>query len=356
MTDISIIIPCLNPDDKLLDVINSVINKGFNNIIVVNDGSSTEYDKYFNEIEKYTQCTVLKHNINLGKGRALKTAFNYFLNNYPNYKGVITVDADNQHDIEDIYKCALELKKNQNDLILGCRTFNQSDVPLRSKLGNNITKLVFKILCGIKVSDTQTGLRALSTKLVRQFLSIDGERYEYETNMLLETKKLNITIKEVPIKTIYIQKNASSHFNPFKDSIKIYLLILKFLYASLISCFVDIIIFNILVHSFKYLEDSINIFIATLTARVISSLINFCLNKNIVFKNKENIKPTMFKYYILATIQMGLSYIGVYLLSRLLHINTTVIKIVVDLLLFFISFQIQREWVFRNSKNSHKLI
>lgn len=349
MQNISIVIPSLNPDEKLIEVVEAIINKGFKTIIIVNDGSSSEYEKYFEHVREYEECVILKHHKNLGKGRALKTAFNYFLNTYPDYIGLVTVDADNQHHIDDICNCAKALQTNSNSLILGCRNFDLSNIPLKSKLGNKITKFVFKSLCGINISDTQTGLRAVPAALVKDFLDIEGERYDYETNMLIEAKRKNIELSEVKIRTIYIENNKSSHFKPLRDSAKIYFLILKFCSVSFLSSIIDLGLFSLFMILFRNLSLSDKILLSTLIARIISSLFNFCVNKTIVFNSESNTKTTMVKYYTLAVIQMALSYLGVYLLSNLLHINSTAIKLFVDILLFIISFQIQREWVFKNS-------
>lgn len=349
MQNISIVIPSLNPDEKLIKVVEAIINKGFKTIIIVNDGSSSEYEKYFEHVREYEECVILKHHKNLGKGRALKTAFNYFLNTYPDYIGLVTVDADNQHHIDDICNCAKALQTNSNSLILGCRNFDLSNIPLKSKLGNKITKFVFKSLCGINISDTQTGLRAVPAALVKDFLDIAGERYDYETNMLIEAKRKNIELSEVKIRTIYIENNKSSHFKPLRDSAKIYFLILKFCSVSFLSSIIDLGLFSLFMILFRNLSLSDKILLSTLIARIISSLFNFCVNKTIVFNSESNTKTTMVKYYTLAVIQMALSYLGVYLLSNLLHINSTAIKLFVDIILFIISFQIQREWVFKNS-------
>lgn len=349
MQNISIVIPSLNPDEKLIEVVEAIINKGFKTIIIVNDGSSSEYEKYFEHVREYEECVILKHHKNLGKGRALKTAFNYFLNTYPDYIGLVTVDADNQHHIDDICNCAKALQTNSNSLILGCRNFDLSNIPLKSKLGNKITKFVFKSLCGINISDTQTGLRAVPAALVKDFLDIAGERYDFETNMLIEAKQKNIELSEVKIRTIYIENNKSSHFKPLRDSAKIYFLILKFCSVSFLSSIIDLGLFSLFMILFRNLSLSDKILLSTLIARIISSLFNFCVNKTIVFNSESNTKTTMVKYYTLAVIQMSLSYLGVYLLSNLLHINSTAIKLFVDIILFIISFQIQREWVFKNS-------
>lgn len=349
MRNVSIVLPSFNPSEKIIDITKLLIEKGFTSIIVVDDGSNIESKEYFDILQNYKECKILRHYKNYGKGRALKTAFNYYFNNYPDNIGVITIDDDNQHSIEDICKCSEQLLKHNNKLILGCRNFNEENIPFKSRMGNKITRFIFKVLCGIKVSDTQTGLRAIPNNVLLQFLDIEGERYEYETEMLIQTKIKNIQISEINIQTIYIDNNSKSHYNPLKDSLKIYKLIFKYISISIFSALIDLGVFTVLVYALRTINAK-SIFISTLIARIISSLFNFNANKKIVFNCNKNTKKTMLKYYILLASQMFCSFIGVYSISSLLFLNTTFIKIIVDILLALISFNIQREWVFKVKK------
>ncbi len=349
-TNTVIIVPSLDPDDKLLRLLSDLTKNGFSNIIVINDGSSEQYDPFFLQASETYGCTVLKHCVNQGKGRALKTAFNYYLEHFSGTPGVITVDSDGQHRLEDIQACAQALSANPDKLILGCRDFDKENVPFRSKFGNVLTRNVFSMFCGIRVSDTQTGLRALSPALVQKFLSTKGERFEYEMNMLIDCKELEIPIMEVPIQTIYIEENASSHFNPLLDSARIYSVFLKFIFSSLSSFVIDIVLFTLFVALLDSVVPAFYILAATVLARAVSSVCNYLINKESVFKSKAAGGGTLVKYYILAVCQMLCSAGLVTLVHSLLpSIGESAIKIAVDILLFFISFKIQREWVFRRS-------
>jgi len=350
--NISVVLPSFNPDEKLLYVIESLVSRGFDDIIIVNDGSDFEHSAPFFEVEKHPQCTVLTHQVNKGKGRALKTAFEFFLKNRPEKLGVVTIDGDNQHHIDDIVACSKKMLESPNYIILGTRDFSQNNIPKRSVFGNKITSLVFKIACGIKISDTQTGLRAIPAQYLKLFLETQGERFEFETNMLLEMKSHSIPFHEVKIKTIYIEGNKSSHFNPIFDSLKIYNLIFKFFLSSIFSSVVDITTFAIITSVLRSaLSKKYLILLATFVARLLSSLINFTLNRKTVFKTSGTIKATMSKYYILCGIQALTSFVLVYLFSEIFTINggfLTVLKMIVDTILYFASFQIQREWVFKS--------
>ncbi len=348
--NMSVVLPSYKPDEKLLTVLDNLLEKGFSDIIVVNDGSGSEFDRYFQEAGARPHVTVLRHPENRGKGRAMKTAFSYCLENRPSCTGVITVDGDNQHHPDDILACCQKLSENPGQIVLGARSFSAKDVPLRSRLGNIITRSVFRFACGIRITDTQTGLRATARQYLPLLLETAGERYEYETNMLLELKSHGIPFTEVAIRTIYLDDNDSSHFNPLRDSFKIYRTIFAFLTSSLISSLLDLTLFYLGVSLLTHFYPGCpwNIIIATTIARVCSSLCNYLLNCKEVFRSKN--KSSLTRYYLLCILQLAASAALVSLFSSLLRtgsIGQTAVKAVVDILLFLLSYQIQREWVFR---------
>lgn len=351
MNKIVIIIPTLNPSKKLINYVKK-LKKNFNKIVVVNDGSDPDLDSIFVDLVEMG-VTVYKNHVNLGKGNALKYAFNEILNNDEQCMGVITVDSDGQHSIDDVVACSKALQLNKNKLILGVRNFDSSTVPFKSKFGNKITRFILNFFVGINISDTQTGLRGLTKEQMKLFLSTAGERFEYETNMLIDTKKHGIKIIEVPIETIYIENNSESHFNPIKDSILIYKLFVKYIFFSISSFLIDISLFKIFFTFFLGINSSAPIIIATILSRVISSSYNYIVNSRLVFKNKN--KSSILKYYALALFQMFLSGTLVTLVNETVF-NTNqsklivFIKIIIDIFIFAINFVIQREWVFRQKK------
>ena len=348
-----VIIPMLNPDEKAIEVIDGVIAKGFNKIVVVNDGSEEEYLEPFRYAESLPECVVLTHKVNKGKGRALKTAFTYIMENEPDCSAVVTVDGDNQHRPEDIYACVKLMWEHPDDMVLGCRDFSGLDLPLRSKIGNNITTFVFRTLCGVKITDTQTGLRVIPAKYLKIMNEIEGERYEYETNMLLALKKYNIPYRQQSIQTIYIADNESSHFNPIIDSIKIYKVIFKYMFGSLAASAIDILCFTLFLFIFNhFFKPGLSILISTILARGISSMSNCIYNKKMVFKSKASMKRVLLRYYTLCVCQTAVSYFGVAGITRLLGVGSitilvTVIKMIVDTVLFFVSYFIQKGWVYK---------
>lgn len=355
LNKISILIPAFNPDSKLLVLVHNLIETGFSNITIVDDGCGEEYKPIFVEISLNKECHVLVHAVNMGKGRALKTGFNYFLNNCNECVGIVTADADGQHSIEDIIKVSEKLIENPDKLILGARNFSKSNIPFRSRFGNIMTRKLFGFLVGIKVTDTQTGLRAISHEFALDLMSVNGERFEYETNMLLECKHQDIDIDEVGINTIYIEDNKSSHFNPIVDSIKIYGVFFKFMSSSFLSFILDILLFTMFTKLFYNLTPEYFILISTIIARIMSSLFNYNLNKNTVFKHKSYDKLVFVRYYILCLILMLVSGLSVSATYHIFGHSVVVMKVIVDGLLSIMSYKVQKEWVFRKTYISEEI-
>lgn len=240
-------------------------------------------------------------------------------------------------------------------VVLGTRNFKASNVPFKSKSGNQITTAVFALLYGKKISDTQTGLRGIPYSFVSSCLQFAGERFDYEIAMLIETVRAKKTILEEPIETIYIDSNRATHFHALKDSIRIYKVILRmffqFALSGLLSFVVDISIFDLLTKTvLASLDVSVAVFGGSLFARAVSSLLNYWLNRNAVFKDKKSAGKSFVRYYCLCIIQILCSWILVVLVFRQLSWDTTLIKTIVDICLFFISYQIQRLWIFGEEK------
>ena len=311
-----IVIPALNPPEELIDYVGRLRSSGLEDILIVDDGSSEKYKHIFVELKEKYGCQLLTHAKNLGKGRALKNAFNYFLTmpDAEEYNGLVTADSDGQHRVEDVVKMVGEIEKHPESLVLGCRDFDSKNVPPKSKFGNKLTKVVFRILYGRSITDTQTGLRGFPKKILKGMIDIPGERFEYETKMLIHTFEENISIAETTIETIYYENNAETHFNPIKDSLKIYKVIFgsffKYLLSSLSSFIVDIGLFQVMLWTILLIginRGTLPIIVSTVLARIFSSYFNFTMNKNFVFNGEKSIRKTIMKYYSLAAIQMCMS-------------------------------------------------
>lgn len=348
--NIMIVIPSLNPDQKLCETIRNLKEAGFSNFLVVNDGSDEKYLSFFPQDQ---DVILLHHRVNRGKGAALKTAFRYIKDNLPSIEGIITVDSDGQHKASDVIKCANALDVTKEACVLGCRDFSMPHVPSRSRFGNKTTSLIFRLLCGMKISDTQTGLRAFSSKILPLLCDIKGDRFEYETNMLLKFKSNGVEFSEVKIETVYIEQNRSSHFRAIRDSLRVYKFILAYILSSAISFVADISIFYLLAKLLGGVLGASAELVATVGARIVSSLLNFTINKKTVFSSRAPLFKTLVRYYALAIVQMGLSALLVTVFTYLLKLEAegaTLVKIIVDTILFFISYRIQQNWVFADKE------
>ncbi len=346
------IVPSLNPDEKLELTVRGLLDAGFDNVLLVDDGSDDAHRAPFDTLETLPQVTVLRHECNAGKGRAMKTAFAYVLEHHPRVTGVVTVDGDGQHAAEDVRRLA-DAMEDKPCIWLGVRDFNAPQVPSRSRFGNKASCLTMRLLCGLKVSDTQTGLRAFPTESLPWLLEVPGDRYEFETNMLLEMQQRRTPFDELTIHTIYIEENATSHFRPLADGWRIYRRMLahflRFTASGLVSFAVDALLFWLLAENLLLdLPWKWPIVLGTVVARVLSSLLNYTLNHKVVFRSRANPGRTLLRYYILCVCQMLASAVLVAAFSFLLPkgFAVTLLKVLVDLVLFFVSFRIQQRYVF----------
>lgn len=235
--DIVLLIPALNPDSMLIKLIEDIAPVWNRPVVIVDDGSNAKAREEIFRVVEAMGCDIVTNHVNCGKGRALKNGFNYILNTYPEAVGAVTADADGQHAAEDIVACAEALVSGSKPLplVLGCRDFDDPQVPRKSMLGNKITRNFMRIMNGVKVTDTITGLRAIPAEFMEYLMNVPGERFDYEPNMLIAAKEISVPIKEIPIKTIYIDNNRATTFNPIKDSIIIYLVLFKSCYKKLIA-------------------------------------------------------------------------------------------------------------------------
>ena len=359
-SQLAIVLPSLDPDAKFKGVVDGLIDSGFESVVIVDDGSAEENQKWFAESEKYPQCVVLHHEVNKGKGRALKTAFSYISEKLPDVRGAITIDGDGQHLIGDIIACGNKMLENPDKVILGCRDFDLPNVPPRSVAGNKFTSKMFQLLFGIELSDTQTGLRAIPAEYFSRFCEISGERFEYETNMLLQMKRDGIGFIEQPIATVYDEEDYSSHYNAVKDSWKVGKVMLRFLLSGCgfryaVSSVCAFIVDNGIYYFLLCFLGMAHKGLSQIIARGFSSFFNFNMNKFYAFRTKESYGKECLKYYCLCIPQAIVSYVLVNGADALLNVSSpglaTFVKIIIETVIFFISYYIQKKWVFNRKNN-----
>ena len=349
-----ILIPSLEPDDRLPAYVARLHEQGFERIVIVDDGSSAAYQPIFTRLSQMDGCTVLHHEVNRGKGCALKTGYTYIKEHLPDVTGVITADADGQHTVEDCLQLAHALREEKKALYLGSRDFNLPNIPPKSRFGNKTTSGVFWALYGQWLPDTQTGLRAFRREELDFMIDVPGERFEYEMQVLITCARADIPMIPITIETVYENENAGTHFHPIRDSWRIYKVILgsffKFMGASILSFLIDQGVFALMSHIILSGETRNGaILLSTVIARLVSAPCNFLLNRSFVFKFKQNARTAAVKYAALCVVIMLLSAAGVTLLETLGMPSglDSVSKLIIDTLLYFLSFRVQNKWVFK---------
>jgi glycosyltransferase involved in cell wall biosynthesis len=343
LSRIAVLMPALNPAAALPVLIREVLAQGFGRLILIDDGSDASSAPIFATLPADPRLEVLRHAVNCGKGRALKTAFNHCLVQHPDLLGVVTADADGQHSPQDIARVAAALLapnvQQQGTLILGVRAFDNA-VPLRSRFGNSLTRCVFRALYGLRIRDTQTGLRAFPLATLRSMLTVGGERYEYESGMLIAAVTQKQPVQEVPIATIYIDGNRGSHFNFLLDSMRIYLVLLRFFISGLLTSAIDFAVFA--------LAFGISGSVATgmLWGRGAALCVNFIVNKRLVFHQQSGGIGVFIRYLALVVLLGLLSWLMIRELQILFGMGALPAKLLAEGVLFVLSFSVQRELVF----------
>ena len=321
-----VVIPALSPDPKVTDYVSALLDKGFRQVVVVDDGSGEAFAGTFYTLEGMEGCTVLRHEKNRGKGRALKTAFAHILN-CPLWEGsaVVTADADGQHSVEDVCAVAAAAAAEEKRLVMGVRDLSLPNVPTRSKIGNRVTSWAFHLLYGVRLEDTQTGLRGIPWGLLRWCAGIEGDRFEYEMNMLIKAAREHVELRQVSIEVIYYDNNAGSHLHTVRDAWRVFCILMAglgwYTAAAAVSAAAEVLTF--------WLGSAVS------------------LNRRYVFGAKPRPR-TVVRYYCLWLGQLMCSYLLLLFMTVLIpSLPPVVSKALVDILLAIGSYQIQMHWVFR---------
>jgi glycosyltransferase involved in cell wall biosynthesis len=342
--NVAVLIPAYQPGDALAQIVAALAPHPFLAIVVVDDGSSSACSSVFAACSRQPRTTILRHGVNLGKGAALKTGLNYLLAHHPGLAGVVTADADGQHDPADILRVAQELEKQPDHLVLGARSFG-AETPTRSRFGNLLTRSVVRVVMGERISDTQTGLRAIPRRLIPELLRMAACRYEFELDMLTAAKHLRIPTAEVSIRTIYAPGNPTSHFNPLRDSMRIYFVLMRFSLVSLATAAIDNLVF------FLCYQASGIIFVSQVLARSAAVLFNYSTARRAVFLSGEKHIYTLPKYLALVAVNGLLSYAIIRYLADEHRWPVMPAKLLVESLLFLANFAIQRDFIFTRSRS-----
>lgn len=337
------LIPSYEPDDALLKVVNELLEHSFN-VVVVNDGSKPSYDEIFKQLPE--EVNYLSYEKNHGKGYALKHGFNFIKENLNSDSIVVTLDSDGQHKVSDAIKIC-DVCEKEGGIVLGSRYFGKG-TPFKSRFGNFMARTSFLISTRHKIYDTQTGLRAFDFSLLETLIAVKGNRYEYEMNVLLEAVRREIPIIEETIETIYLDNNSGTHYNPFKDTLRIFKEVIKFSASSLIGFLVDYTCFSLLTLipcDWAYWLIACNVI-----ARVISASVNFTINYKIVFRSQDRVWAAILKYAMLAIFILCCNSLLLWILVQQAGMNQYLAKILVEITMFITSWLVQRLFVFRKRR------
>lgn len=349
-----VLIPAYEPDESLLTFATALLAEDLQ-VLVVDDGSGEAFKPIFDRLPE--TVTLLSYETNRGKGYAMKYAMEKIVFSMPHVEFIVTADADGQHSPEDTLRILKAAHENPDALVLGVRDFPEH-TPLRSRIGNRLTAKVFGHLTGIKdLEDTQTGLRAFSTKHLDLLLSMEGERYEYEMRQLMEWAKSPYPLVQVPIETIYRDKeNSTSHYNALKDSSRIFRSLLDngeavlFTLSGIISFTLDFLLFNLFYYLTRPLHMTYALAIPNMAARLISANLNFYLNRNYVFESKDPLIKDFLQYATLVAVLLAANSLLLSFYGNVLDLQATLAKLCVEITVFVISYLVQHFYIFAKKK------
>jgi glycosyltransferase involved in cell wall biosynthesis len=324
-----VLIPAYEPGRTLLDLVHRLRH---HTVVVVDDGSGPGYAGTFAHVRELG-AEVLTVPGNRGKGYALRLGFGHIQERHPG-QDVVCADSDGQHRPEDIDAVAGRVTTSGAAMVLGCRRFTGA-VPARSRLGNTVTGMLFRAVTGLRLTDTQTGLRAYPARMLPWLRQVAGDRFEYEQQLLLRATRDGLPIAEVEIATVYLRHNASSHFRPVRDSLRIYRPLLAFSLSSMAAFALDTVALLALV------TLTGNVALSAIGARMLSATVNYRVNRRYVFGTHGS----AIRYVLLAVTLLAAN---VALLEALTPVTGSVLvaKLLTEATLFGAGYLVQRVVVF----------
>lgn len=348
---VPIVIPAVHPDDNLVTLVDELLGRGVSRVVVVDDGSGKGHAPFFDRCSELG-AEVLVHDENMGKGMALKDAFALLIHGEEPIRGCVTADADGQHVSDDVLAVADEfVRLGCESLVLGVRDMGVEGVPRKNRLGNRFINACLRVFCGLSLADSQTGLRGIPLQLMDRCLDLEGDRFEFETQMLLLCHR-DTPVVEVPIATIYDDPDRyQTHFDPIRDSLRILYVAVRtfvgFSATSIVTTALDLVLFWVLSRELRLAGIVLWAALATVLARVVSATVNFAINRRRVFRSEGNRRSQALRFVAVAVVQMFLSATLVQALAPLFpHSAAVLVKLAVDLFLFLINYQVQMRLVF----------
>jgi putative flippase GtrA len=335
-----VLIPAYQPDRALAQLVEELLARPeIGPIVVVDDGSGSAYRSIFERLRDLAGVHVLVHPANLGKGAALKTGMGFASLRFPEAVGVVTADADGQHTAEDVAQVTRALLESGGAVVIGARRLDRS-APLRSRVGNRIMRWAVRLAAGQKLSDTQTGLRGIPLAFIPRLLTLPAAHYDFETDMLLHCREAGWQVREVPIAAVYLNNNRGTHFRPLADSLRVYLVLVRFSALSLVTAALDNALFIALLGVTPYIG------LCQALSRLTAGSFQFWAAKRGVFRSHAPAAPAIARFWLLCAATGASSYL---ILRGLLHFTSLGVvpaKLFAETLMFFASYVMQRELVF----------
>lgn len=212
-------IPTYKPNDKFINLILEIVQRSDLKILIYNDGSPKFFNKIFQStISISKKITFIENDINYGKGYSIKRIIEY--SNKKKFDGTIFFDSDSQHKVEDLLKMITYAKNNCDSMIIGQRNFTIKNTPLLNFLGNKFSAFLISLKINTSIIDSQTGLRFLPKKAYEINLSIEANRFEFETISLIKYQYKFNDLRNIYISIVYSPENKSN-FRKIIDSSKI---------------------------------------------------------------------------------------------------------------------------------------
>jgi glycosyltransferase involved in cell wall biosynthesis len=333
-----VLIPAYQPDGRLAELVRSLDR---HHVLVVDDGSGPAYAEFFDEARR-AGAALIRLDRNRGKGFALRAGFAHAAAEYPGHD-VVCADSDGQHRPADIEAVAARVGITDAAMVLGVRRFT-GPVPARSRFGNTATRVLFRLVTGLAVTDTQTGLRAYPARMLGWLGRVPGDRFEYELRLLLRAARERLPIDEVGIATVYLDGNSSSHFRPLRDSARIYGPLLTFAASSLLAFAVDAALLAVLV------SVTGQVALSAVPARVVSATLNYSVNRAAVFERVPHRRAAP-RYAGLVLLSLCANVLLLQWLSAASG-SLVAAKVLTEMMLFGAGFAVQRAFVFGRGRRA----
>lgn len=359
MTQTYVIVPSYHPTDALVELTHTICALGYR-LIVVDDGGGDADSAVYDALDPRT--VILHHAVNRGKGAALKTGLAYVRSQLlsPTEGGdsssvsptdtVAFMDADGQESPEDLEAVltAARSPMARYKLSIGVCAMEKKKY-LLPRIGHAITCGVFHLLVGAKLSHAFTCLRACPTAYIDKLLEIEGDRYEYEINVMAYFARHEAGFCEVPIRDgeIRPQKN----FRMIRDSLRVVGSLIRFMGSSLSSYLVEYTCFCLLSFLFGKQFPMIGDLFANICARIIGGTVNYLINCFIVFRRRPSWQSAS-QFALLNVVTLSLNSGALYL-WKLTPFPVQICKLLADTSMFIVNYLIQRKFIFRKKKKTN---